>query len=120
MWANSTEEGSLMAIRWDEFLANIERYKKALPPDEPIVLPRREAKRRAVNKEKRHRVIFDCDEETYKLFHQERSRYIAACGENPTIAHTIMIRLLQQLSDSSIAKLAADEPEPVKESLGDA
>ena len=109
-----------MAIRWDEFLANIERYKKALPPDEPIVLPRREAKRRAVNKEKRHRVIFDCDEETYKLCHQERSRYIAACGENPTIAHTIMIRLLQQLPDSSIKKLSEDEPEPVKESLRDA
>jgi len=99
-----------VAIRWEEFLANLERYKQVLPPDEPIVLPRREAKRRAANKEKRHRVVFDCDETTYGLFHAERKRYIDACHDNPTIAHTIMIRLLQQLPNSSISKLAEDEP----------
>lgn len=98
-----------MAIRWDEFLANLERYKKALPPDEPIVLPRREAKRRAANKEKRHRIVFDCDETTYSLFHAERSRYIAACGDNVTIAHTVMIEWLSKLSDEMIRRSADDE-----------
>jgi hypothetical protein len=94
-----------LAIRWEEFLANIELYKERLPPDEPIVLPRREAKRRAANKEKRHRVMFDCDETTYADFHAQRSRYIAACGDNPTIAHTIMVRCLAHLSDEVIARL---------------
>ena len=74
-----------MAIRWEEFLANIERYKKALPPDEPIVLPRREAKRRRVNKEQRKRVIFDADPQGYAEFHAVREAWLGELGENPTL-----------------------------------
>jgi hypothetical protein len=73
-----------------------------------LVLPRREAAKRAANEEKRKRVIFDCDEQTYADFHAQRSRYIEACGNHPLIAYAVMIRLLQQLPDSSIKKLAEE------------
>ena len=73
-----------------------------------LVLPKREAAKRAANEEKRKRVIFDCDEQTYADFHRERARYIEACGNHPLIAYAVMIRLLAQLPDSSVAKLAQD------------
>jgi hypothetical protein len=84
-----------------------------------LVLPRIEAKRRVANKEKRTRVQFDCDEQTYSDFHAERTRYVEACGNHPLIAYAIIIRLLRQLPTSSIQRLAAED-EPVRESLGDA
>lgn len=84
-----------------------------------MVLPKVEAQRRRVNKEKKTRIAFDADEQTYSDFHAERQRYIEACGNHPLIAYAIIIRLLKQLSSESIAKLAEDE-QPVKETLGDA
>lgn len=74
-----------------------------------LVLPRLEAQRRKANKEKRTRVQFDCDEQTYSDFHAQRSRYIEACGNHVAIAHAIMIRLLAQLPDDSIRRLAEDK-----------
>jgi hypothetical protein len=71
-----------------------------------LVLPRREAVKRRENQEKRTRIAFDADEQTYSDFHAERQRYIEACGDHPLIAYAVMIRLLQQLPDSSIKKLA--------------
>jgi hypothetical protein len=78
--------------------------------DEPcvLVLPKREAAKRKANNEKRTRIAFDADEQTYQDFHAERSRYIEACGNHPLIAYAIMIRLLKQLPDESIQKLATD------------
>lgn len=74
-----------------------------------LVLPRREAIKRKENAEKRTRVAFDCDEQTYSDFHAERQRYIEACGNHPLIAYAVMIRLLQQLPTESIKRLATDE-----------
>lgn len=78
---------------------------------EPCVLylPKIEAQKRRVNKEKRHRVVFECDEQTYSDFHAERSRYIDACGGHVPIAHAVMIRLLRQLPSDSITRLSEDE-----------
>jgi len=85
-----------------------------------LVLPRREAKKRAANEEKRTRVQFDCDEQTYADFHAERARYIEACGNHPLIAYAVMIRLLRQLPSSSITKLAEDAEQVDTGSLADA
>lgn len=74
-----------------------------------LVLPRLEAQKRRQNAEKRVRIAFDADEQTYSDFHAERQRYIEACGNHPLIAYAVMIRLLQQLPTSSITKLAEDE-----------
>jgi hypothetical protein len=74
-----------------------------------LVLPRLEAQKRRANKEKRTRVQFDCDPQTYADFHGERSRYIEACGNNVPIAHAIIIRLLKQLPSESIARLAQED-----------
>lgn len=73
-----------------------------------LVLPKREAAKRKANAEKRTRIAFDADEQTYADFHAERERYITACGNHSLIAYAVMIRLLKQLPDSSIAKLAED------------
>ena len=97
-----------MAIRWDEFLANLERYKRVLPPDEPIVLPKREAKRRAANKEKRTRVVFETDADTYAAFHTQLKRY-RELVQNVTIAQHIMVELLATVKDEAILALAEQE-----------
>lgn len=96
-----------MAIRWDEFLANIERYKRVLRPDERIVLPRLEAKRRAANKEKRHRIVFDADETTYAAFHTQLKRY-RELVENVTIAQQIICEILERVPDETIRAIAEE------------
>jgi len=85
----------MMAIRWDEFLANIERYKRALPPDEPIVLTRKEAQRRRANKEQRKRVIFDADPQGYAEFHAMREAWMGELGENPTLFLNAMLTAMK-------------------------
>ena len=85
-----------------------------------LVLPRREAKKRAANEEKRKRVIFDCDEQTYADFHAERARYIEACGNHPLIAYAVMIRCLAQLSNDVIRRLAEEGDQIETGSLTDA
>ena len=97
-----------MAIRWDEFLANIERYKRVLPPDEPIVLPKREAKRRAANKEKRTRVVFECTPEQFAAFHAQLKRYREVIG-NVTVAHDLLIRMLAIWPNEELQRMAEGE-----------
>lgn len=96
-----------MAIRWDEFLDNLERYKRVLPPDEPIVLPKREAKRRAANKEKRTRVVFECTAEQFAAFHAQLKRYRELIG-NVTVAHDVLIAYLAHPSDEEIQNVAKE------------
>ena len=98
-----------MAIRWDEFLANIERYKRVLPPDEPIVLPKREAKRRAANKEKRTRVVFECTPEQFAAFHTQLKRIREHVG-NITIAQDVMNDWLGRLTEE-LMDVMTTEPE---------
>jgi hypothetical protein len=84
-----------------------------------LVLPKREAAKRKANAEKRTRIAFDADEQIYADFHAERERYITACGNHSLIAYAVMIRLLKQLPDSSIKRLAEDD-QPMRESVSDA
>ena len=84
-----------------------------------LVLPRLEAQRRKANKEGRTRLVRDLHSaEAYSDWNAEFSRYVEAAGD-PNMAYSIMLRLLQQLPDSSIKKLAEDD-QPIAESLGDA
>jgi hypothetical protein len=72
-----------------------------------LILPRVEAQRRRENKEGRTRFIREMDShETYSEFNAEFDRYVELSGGNPHIAYGIMLRLLRQLPDSSIRKLA--------------
>jgi len=96
-----------MAIGFDELLNNLPKYKAFLRPDEKIVFPRLEAKRRAVNKEKRTRVQFDCTPETYAAFHTQLRRY-RELVENITIAEQIMCELLAAVKDETILGLAGE------------
>ena len=66
-----------------------------------LLLPRIEAKRRIANKEKRHRVTFECDEVTYSLFHEQLKRYREQAG-NVTVAHSLMVKVLAGIRDELI------------------
>ena len=107
-----------MAIKWGEFKAHYEHYKKILPDDEPIVLPRRESARRVANKEKRTRVQFDCDEETYRAFHAQLKRY-RELVVNVTMAHNLMVDILKAMPDKAILRMV-EAGDQHAESLGDA
>lgn len=74
-----------------------------------VVLPRVEAQRRKANKEGRTRLIRDLGNGiTYAEFNAEFDRYITESGGNPSIGYAIMLRLLQQLPNESIRKLAQE------------
>lgn len=94
-----------------------------ISPDAPckVVLPRLEAQKRVSNKGERTRLIRELDDtETYSQFNFQFDRYIELCGGNPSIAYSLMLRLLEQLTDDMIRRLAADEQSTEKESLSDA
>ena len=84
-------------------------------PEEPckILLPRIEAKKRAENapdeqgKQKTRLVRELHTPQAYSDFNREFDRYIAAAGD-PNVAFSIMVRLLAQLPDASIKKLAEE------------
>jgi hypothetical protein len=96
-----------VAIRFEEFLNNLAMYKRKLGPDELIVLPRLEAHRRAVNKEKRSRVSFVCTPEQYAAFHAQLKRY-RDLVPNVTMSTDIMIAYLAQPSDGDIQAVAEE------------
>lgn len=74
-----------------------------------LVLPRIEAQRRRANKEGRTRLVKDLHSaQAYSEWNTEFSRYVEAAGD-PNIAYGIMLRLLQQLPDESIKRLAEDQ-----------
>lgn len=84
-------------------------------PEEPckVILPRIEARKRAENApdetgKRRTRLIKELDSpETYSEFEIEFARY-KECAGNVQVAYSIMLRLLKQLPDESIRKLAED------------
>lgn len=89
------------------------QHEGKISDDEPckVILPRREAKKRVVNKDGKTRLIRELDTHvTYSEFNSEFDRYIEQSGGNPQVAYSIMLRLLKQLPDSSIKKLAEDSP----------
>jgi len=77
--------------------------------EEPAVLymPRVEAQKRKVNKEKRKRIIWDVDEETYKALNTERDRWIEI-AINKTVAVSLMCEVLAAVPEATIRALLED------------
>jgi hypothetical protein len=74
-----------------------------------IILHRVEAQKRKANKEGKTRLVKDLhNAQAYADWHKEFDRYVTIAVD-PNVAYSIMLRLLQQLPDSSIKRLAADE-----------
>ena len=66
--------------------------------DEPFILrfPRREAKRRIENVEKRRRITLTTDEHNYTEFHVWREAYMHTLGENPTLVTQAIIQAMKE------------------------
>jgi len=83
-------------MKFAELKANWPWMLKNISDDEPVVFPRRSAKKRAATGEKRSRIIFDCTTEGYKVFHTERERLMQeAFNDNPTIFDQWLCDVLQ-------------------------
>jgi hypothetical protein len=65
-----------------------------------LVLPRREAKRRAVNKEKQTRVVFVTTPENFSAFHSARAHVIEVVG-NPTLADQLIAEVIARVADET-------------------
>ena len=76
--------------------------------DEPakIFLPRIEAQRKKANREKKTRVQFETDEQTYSDFHEQKNRYVELCFGNPTLAYPIMVQILAAVDGNTIHRMA--------------
>jgi hypothetical protein len=87
--------------------------------DEPAVLylPKVEAQKRKVNRERRKRIIWDVDEVTYSRFNAERDRYMAICI-NKTVTVSLMCDVLAAVPEETIRRLL--EAGSQQETLGDA
>lgn len=77
--------------------------------EEPAVLylPRLEAQKRKENKEKRKRIIWDVDEETYKALNIQRDRWIEI-AVNKTLAVSLMCEVLAAVPEATIRRLLED------------
>jgi hypothetical protein len=74
-----------------------------------LILPKVEAQKRKANKEGKTRLVKDLhNAQAYADWHKEFDRYVTIAVD-PNVAYSIMLRLLQQLPDSSIKRLAQDE-----------
>jgi hypothetical protein len=84
-------------MRWGEAKTHLRTLlaEDRLPDDEPIVLkfPRKEARKRIRNTEKKSRVIFVTTPENYQAFHAARAHVIEATG-NPTIADKLISEVI--------------------------
>lgn len=74
--------------------------------DEPAVLylPKIEAQKRKVNREKRKRIIWDVDEVTYSRFNAERDRWMRICV-NKTTTISLMCDVLAAVSEETMRRL---------------
>ncbi len=72
--------------RWSEVKARWQWLCDNLELDEPVVfkLPRREARKRIINKDQKRRIIMSTDPQNYAEFMALREAYMRYCDENPT------------------------------------
>jgi hypothetical protein len=89
-------------MKFAELKANWAWFLEHMPDDEPCSFPRREVKRRIANKEKRSRVSFACDPDTYSEFHRERERIMRVLDDNPTTFGLYLIKCLRYWDDEEI------------------
>ena len=72
-------------MKFAELKAHWPWMLKHMADDEPVIFPRRNAKRRIANKEKRRRIIFDTDEVGYARFHARREAWMLELTDNPSL-----------------------------------
>ena len=84
--------------KWAEVKARWQWLRDNLPDDEPVVfkLPRREARKRIVNAEKKHRVVLVTDAQNYKEFHAWREAYMQVLDENPTLVMHAIVEAMKE------------------------
>lgn len=77
-----------------------------------VVFVKEEVRKRVQNKGERTRLIKELDTpEAYSDWEAEWDRWIQGCGGHKPIAQDLMLRHLQQVPLSEIAKFAEDEQE---------
>lgn len=72
-------------MKWSEFKAHLPWFMEHMSDDEPLVFPRRTAKKRVANNEKRKRIIFDTDELGYSRFHARKEAWLLELADNPSL-----------------------------------
>lgn len=72
-------------MKFSELKAHWPWMLEHMADDEPVVFPRRQAKKRVANKEHRKRIIFDTDELGYSRFHARREAWLLELGDNPSL-----------------------------------
>jgi hypothetical protein len=84
--------------RWGEVKARWPWLLEHLSDDEPVLfkLPRREARKRIENKEKRHRIVMNVDETTYSEFAVWREAYMSKLDENPVLFGYALIQAMKE------------------------
>jgi len=97
-------------MKFGELKAHWSWMLEHMADDEPVVFPRRLAKKRVANKEKRRRVIFDTDEQGYAEFHAVREAYLLACHDNPTLAAHAMVEAMKVFDLRSWLEKEATQP----------
>lgn len=102
--------------KWAEVKARWQWLNEHLADDEPVVfkLPRREARKRIENKEKKRRITLQTDEQNYSEFQVWNEAYMQTCGENPTLRTQAIIEAMKAFD------LKGWLAEQHSESLGDA
>lgn len=71
-------------MKFGELKAHWPWMVEHMPEDEPVCFPRRNARKRVANKEKRKRIIFDTDELGYSRFHARREAWLLELADNPS------------------------------------
>ena len=104
---------TIQALReWADF--QIKAGRGELHTQHPIVVEHA-AKERAENKpdeqgKRKTRIVWDAgDPEMFKEFHVERELYMKACGANPTIATSLMIKALRMFRDEGLLQAEANQ-----------
>ena len=83
--------------KWGEVKARWSWLNNNLSDDEPVVfkLPRREARKRIQNIEKRRRIVLVTDEQNYSELHAMREAYMLELNENPTLVTQAIIEAMK-------------------------
>lgn len=83
--------------KWGEVKARWPWLLDHLQDDEPVVfkLPRREARKRINNLEKRRRVVLVTDEQNYSELHAMREAFMLELDENPTLVTLAIIEAMK-------------------------
>jgi hypothetical protein len=69
-----------------------------------LYMPKVESQKRRENKEKRKRIVWDVDPETYSRFNAERDRWMGVCV-NKTVAVSLMCDVLAAVPEETMRRL---------------